>query len=78
MVLNTMYGPELQRLGQRIQQLRTAQALSAAEVARALDIDTSHYYGIERGRNLPSLPLLGALAAVFRVGMADFFPRRHI
>ncbi len=79
MRFNTMnhFSPDLTRLGPRLHALRSAQHLSVSEIALAAGIDASHYYAIERGRQLPSLPLLDQLAGVLRVDLADFFPRRR-
>lgn len=60
-------------LGQRIHELRLEQGLRATDVAVLLDIDVSHYYGIEAGRNSPSLEVLQALSKALRVDESDLF-----
>jgi DNA-binding XRE family transcriptional regulator len=66
-------------LGARIRQLREEQALTVAQVAESVGLQFSHMYAIERGDNAPSLEVMAALAALFKVDVADLFafPSSH-
>jgi transcriptional regulator with XRE-family HTH domain len=68
-----MRSPLNKLFGQRIRDLRLEQGLRATDMAALLDVDTSHYYGIEAGRNSPSFELLLALSKALRVDESDLF-----
>ncbi len=68
-----MRSPLNKLFGQRVRELRLEQGLRAADMAALLDVDTSHYYGIEAGRNSPSFDLLLALSKALRVDESDLF-----
>jgi transcriptional regulator with XRE-family HTH domain len=62
-----------EKLGARLKQLRQEQALRAHDAAAEIGVDVTHLYNIERGVANPSLELLVALAAAYRVDIADLF-----
>jgi transcriptional regulator with XRE-family HTH domain len=68
-----MRTPLTRLFGQRIRELRLEQGLRATDVAAHLGVDSSHYYGIEAGRNSPSFEVLLAMSKVLRVDEADLF-----
>jgi transcriptional regulator with XRE-family HTH domain len=68
-----MRSPLNKLFGQRVRELRLDQGLRATDMAALLDVDTSHYYGIEAGRNSPSFELLLALSKALRVDESDLF-----
>lgn len=68
-----MRSPLHKLFGQRLRDLRAEQGLRATDMAALLDVDTSHYYGIEAGRNSPSFELLLALSKALRVDESDLF-----
>ena len=68
-----MRSPLNKLFGQRVRELRLEQGLRATDVAANLGVDSSHYYGIEAGRNSPSFELLIALSKVLRVDESDLF-----
>lgn len=57
--------------GKILEQLRRAQALSIAELARRSGFNKNYLRLLELGQNMPSLPMLFALAEVLRVDAAD-------
>jgi transcriptional regulator with XRE-family HTH domain len=62
-----------QQLGDRLRELREEAGLSAADVAAATGYTRVHLWAVERGEKWPSPELLGALAVVYRVQVADLF-----
>lgn len=70
---STSMRPVSKLLGARIKELRLEQHMSAIEVAAHLDVDSSHYYAIERGTANPSLAGIIALAKAFKVDELDLF-----
>jgi transcriptional regulator with XRE-family HTH domain len=62
-----------EKLGARLKQLRQEQALRAHDAAAEVGVDVTHLYNVERGVANPSLELLIALAAAYRVDVADLF-----
>ena len=68
-----MRSPLNKLFGQRVRELRLEQGLRATDMAALLDVDTSHYYGIEAGRNSPSFDLMLALSKALRVDESDLF-----
>ena len=62
-----------EKLGARLKQLRREQELRAHDAAAEIGVDVTHLYNIERGVANPSLELLVALAATYRVDVADLF-----
>jgi transcriptional regulator with XRE-family HTH domain len=62
-----------EKLGARLKQLRQEQELRAHDAAAEVGVDVTHLYNIERGVANPSLELLVALAATYRVDVADLF-----
>jgi transcriptional regulator with XRE-family HTH domain len=62
-----------EKLGARLKQLRQEQALRAHDAAAEVGVDVTHLYNVERGVANPSLELLIALAATYRVDVADLF-----
>ena len=59
----------LSALGERLELLRVAKGVSKVHIAQTLDISDNTYRGIEKGYNLPSVPLLVALADYFDVSL---------
>ncbi|HEX7949770.1 MAG TPA: helix-turn-helix transcriptional regulator [Candidatus Limnocylindrales bacterium] len=63
-------------LGERLRALRTAKALSVAEITRRARISRTYYYRLERaprGSN-PSLDVVSRLAAALGVARAELLP----
>jgi transcriptional regulator with XRE-family HTH domain len=54
-------------IGDQLKRLREAAGLSAVESAAAVGVTKAAVYGWERGRMLPSQPLLRRLMEVYRV-----------
>lgn len=65
--------PVSKLLGARIKELRLEQHMSAIEAAAHIDVDSSHYYAIERGTANPSLASIIGLAKAFKVDESDLF-----
>lgn len=65
-------------LGSKIKKIRTEKKLSMRQLAEKLDVSQAHISKMEKGENLPSLPLLQKMAEVFGVPMRDFFDIEHI
>jgi transcriptional regulator with XRE-family HTH domain len=68
-----MRSPLNKLFGQRVRELRVEQGLRATDMAALLGVDSSHYYGIEAGRNSPSFDLMLALSKALRVDESDLF-----
>ena len=66
-------------LGERLRQMRDEQELKVEQVAAWAGFDRTHLYAVERGATWPSVELLGSLAQIYRVDVADFFvfPNEH-
>jgi transcriptional regulator with XRE-family HTH domain len=62
-----------EKLGARLKQLRQEQDLRAPDAAAEIGVDVTHLYNVERGVANPSLELLIAMAAAYRVDVADLF-----
>ncbi len=60
-------------IGERIKGLRSEQGLTLAELGEKTDLSTSYLSQVERGKTLPSLTTLAAIARVFNVGLRYFF-----
>lgn len=56
-----------ERIGHSLRRLRTKRRLSVAAAAAGVGIDESYLWRLEAGRRLPSIRLLGRLAAFYRV-----------
>lgn len=61
------------QLGQRIKDLREAAGLSQADLARLVRKSVETISNFERGKTIPSVRTLAALAPHLDCGMADFF-----
>ncbi|MEC7762686.1 MAG: helix-turn-helix transcriptional regulator [Pseudomonadota bacterium] len=57
----------------RIGELRRAQGLTQADLARALDVSRQTVNALERGRYDPSLPLAFTIARVFGLTIEEIF-----
>jgi transcriptional regulator with XRE-family HTH domain len=68
--MNRRIGPEL---GARIKQLREQRQLTQGQVASSLRKSVETISNFERGKTIPSLQTLAALAETLGVGMAAFF-----
>jgi transcriptional regulator with XRE-family HTH domain len=67
-------GSPLKKLfGQRVRELRLEAGWRATDMAAHLGVDSSHYYGIEAGRNSPSWDVLIAMSKALRVDESDLF-----
>ncbi len=64
---------ELEVTGNRIRDLRTAQGLSQAQLAAAMDVSRQTINSIEVGRYTPSLALAVALARYFGSTVEEVF-----
>jgi putative transcriptional regulator len=60
-------------LKNRVRELRTAQGLSQAELAAALDVSRQTINSIEQERYTPSLPLALSLARFFQTNVEAMF-----
>jgi putative transcriptional regulator len=60
-------------LKNRVRELRTAQGLSQAELATALDVSRQTINSIEQERYTPSLPLALSLARFFQTNVEAMF-----
>ena len=73
-----MAGGELpalyRRLGARVKELREGARLTQQQLAERVEVDPSYIVKIEAGRRRIQLETLEEIAAVFRCGLADFFP----
>ncbi len=56
-------------MGNRMKIKRRAKKMSQEEIARAVQISMSFYGNIERGRRIPSIDTLVAIANVLEVGV---------
>ncbi|WP_291415772.1 helix-turn-helix transcriptional regulator [Actinophytocola sp.] len=65
-----MHG-DLAAFGERLRQARQQRHQTQAVVAGLSDITTDYLYQIERGKKLPTLPVVVQLARVLRVPVAD-------
>ena len=61
------------QLGQRIKDLREAAGLSQADLARLVRKSVETISNFERGKTIPSVRTLAALAPHLDCGVADFF-----
>jgi transcriptional regulator with XRE-family HTH domain len=68
-------GPQSERLGEKLLQVRVALGLSQSEILNRLGFEDSIYYtrisDYERGKRIPSLPLLLAYARLAGVHVDD-------
>jgi len=62
-------------IGEKMRALRRQLNLRLAEVAKRSGVSTSLLSKIERGRSVPSLPTLQAIALALEVKLAYFFPK---
>jgi transcriptional regulator with XRE-family HTH domain len=60
-------------VGERLRAIRTLRGLKLYEVAPHIKTDAGSLSRIERGHRDPSLAQLRALAALYRVSLADIF-----
>jgi transcriptional regulator with XRE-family HTH domain len=63
------------KLGRRIKQLREARGLTQAAFAQVSRKSVETISNFERGKTLPSLQTLSALAEILEVDVADLFDR---
>jgi putative transcriptional regulator len=63
--------------GNRVRELRTARALSQAELSRGLGVSRQTINSIETGRYTPSLPLAIGLARFFGQAVEEVFAVRE-
>lgn len=63
----------MNKIGNRIKELRKLNNVSANKLAMALNIDPSNISKIENGVSKPSLDLLMKICDYFQISMADFF-----
>lgn len=63
----------MNRIGERIRELREINNISANKLAISLDIDPSNISKIENGVSTPSLDLLMRICDFFKISMSDFF-----
>lgn len=57
----------------RIQELRTARALTQQELAAAVDVTRATIIALEKGSYNPSLELAFRLAKFFKIGIGNLF-----
>ncbi len=61
------------QLGLRIRQLRKHRQITQEQLAEAADISTDFISRVERGRNIPSLERINAIAKALNISLAEFF-----
>ena len=60
---------DIYKLGEKLRGLRTKQVLTVRQLGEVLGVDHSHITKIERGENIPSLPLALKIADFFGVSV---------
>jgi transcriptional regulator with XRE-family HTH domain len=63
----------MDKIGNRIRELRKLNNISANKLAISLGIDPSNISKIENGVSKPSLDLLMKICDYFKISMSDFF-----
>lgn len=57
------------KIGEKLRELRTRRGLTVRQLGEMLGVDHSHITKIERGENIPSLPLALKIANFFGVSV---------
>jgi transcriptional regulator with XRE-family HTH domain len=57
------------KLGEKLRMLRTKRGFTVRELGNILGVDHSHITKIERGENIPSLPLALKIAEFFGISI---------
>jgi len=65
------------RIGARVRRLRLRKKISLEELGRHTSLSPALLSKLERGRVTPTLPTLLRIAAVFGIGLEDFFVREQ-
>jgi transcriptional regulator with XRE-family HTH domain len=60
-------------VGLNVRRLRKAKGLTQEELAHGAEIDTRYVGGIERGKENPSVAVVGRIAQVLEVHPAELF-----
>lgn len=60
---------DIHKLGEKLRWLRTQRGLTVRQLGELLGVDHSHITKIERGENIPSLPLALKIADFFGVSV---------
>lgn len=60
---------DIHKLGEKLRWLRTQRDLTVRQLGELLGVDHSHITKIERGENIPSLPLALKIADFFGVSV---------
>ncbi len=60
---------DIHKIGEKLRGLRTKQGLTVRQLGNVLGVDHSHITKIERGENIPSLPLALKIADFFGVSV---------
>lgn len=63
----------MNKIGDRIKELREIHGISANKLAKSIDIDPSSISKIENGVSKPSIDLLIEICDFFDISMSDFF-----
>ncbi len=66
--------PLLERVGQRIRQVRRAAGLSQDDLAYGIPLDRAHIGMIENGKRAATIPTLVKLAAALDCEVGELFP----
>lgn len=69
-----MASDSLQKIGQKLREVRERQHLTQSEVASKADISTNHYAQIERGEANPSVETLEGILKVLKVKSSKILP----
>jgi transcriptional regulator with XRE-family HTH domain len=59
----------MNKLGEKLRTLRTGRGLTVRQLGDILGVDHSHITKIERGENIPSLPLALKIADLFGISI---------
>jgi len=60
---------DILKLGEKLRALRQREGLTVRQLGERLGVDHSHITKIERGENIPSLPLALKMADLFSVSL---------
>lgn len=71
------FAEDVQRLGERIRDIRIERRMTQEDVADRADINRTHVSDIERGRKPPTVTTLYRLAHALRVHPADILDDRN-
>ncbi len=75
MVMSVKPNPKSQKeFGEKLRDIRERRNLSQEEIAKAIDISTTFYAGIERGEENPTFAVLENICNALKVKSSEILP----